>query len=430
MKRLIAKGVDVTIESSEGITPLARATAMNNLALMEVLSDAGSEVNDGSLHDVTRELRMDQMHILVTYGHNVEYPSDRHDGRSALAELCLRGVDHDPTVKQLEKAIDFLIKHNAKIGQRINGKTIFHFALDSSNPILILTAMLKIMWEHINSDAFLYKDKKYTYSLTKYVQRDLFLGPSNQKDDILALLRKKQAQDRFWAHDGSVQPTDYCNGPQIIEDEVMRQKLRLRQQAEEQEDAVKRLELRRFLAIKEVDIHRITHEAELARTREKAMIDRQLSIEAARTQRQISDEAWNQSSHFGAQRRDEEVRHQKQLGDVQLTISRQLRGEELDTDRSRNVMQIEYLEKKTELENDAFRQRAQVEEQSLEARERINTRVSEREMTRLKMQKQLLGEQTMLAAAYQAGGLPTGFPGQRQITGGFVTEPSCAQNLS
>ncbi|KAE8449388.1 hypothetical protein EG329_008289 [Mollisiaceae sp. DMI_Dod_QoI] len=422
VSKLISMSVNVTAENSEGITPLALASSMNNIALMECLLEADAEVDDGSLHDVTRELQLDKVRILIKYGHRIDYPSDRHEGRSALAELCLRAVDSDPTTKQLEKTIQFLINNDAKIGLRnVSGKTIFHYALDSSNPVLILTAMLKIMWEHVNADTFLYSDKTYTYSLTKYVEKDLYQGPRNQKDEILTLFRKKQAIDRYWAHDiMATQPADCCNPPPHIEEEVLRQKARAKRQAEMREDASYMLDLKRMTAIGEVEIQEITAQGELQRAKEKARVDRELLEAQANTQLQITEDAFTLSSRLASERRMAEVRHQKQLGDVQVNVARQMRQEDIETDRSKNMMQIEYLDKKIEMENGGFRQRLAIEEQAKESFDRVAQKGHDREMARIKMQKQLLGQQQSLANTFQGGAGGPGFPGQRQI--GYISE--------
>ncbi|KUJ18648.1 putative ankyrin repeat protein [Mollisia scopiformis] len=424
VSKLIDRGVNVSIEDSEGITPLALASSMNNIALMECLLKSDAEVDDGSLHDVTRELKMDKMRILVQYRHKPNYPSDRHDGRSALAELCLKAVDHDPTVKQLEKAIQFLIINNAKITLRnVSGKTIFHYALDSSNPVLILTAMLKILWEHVNDDAFLYVAKDYTYSLTKYVEKDLFLGPPHQKPEILALLRKKQATDRFWATDiMAAQPDDYCNGPPHIEEEVIRQKARLKRQAEMREEAAYALRLKKMAAEGDVEVLQIAARGEYARMQEKARVEKELLEAASITQLQISEDAWNQAARLQEEARVQDIRHQRQLGDVQISVARRIKEEAAEQDRSRNMMQIEYLDKKIELENGGLRGRLMIEEQGAESLSRVNMKEHEREVARLKMQKQLLGQQQSFASSIRGSvsGQSGGYPGQRQI--GFISE--------
>jgi hypothetical protein len=382
---------------------------------MECLIEANAEVDDGSLHDVARELRLDKMRLLIKYGHRLDYPSDRHDGRSVLAELCLKAVDHDPTVKQLEQAIQLLILKDANIGlQNVSGKTIFHYALDSSNPVLILTAMLKLMWEHINDDKFLYSDTTYTYSLTKYVEKGLYQGPRHQEREILSLLRRKQAMDRFWAHDILVtQPDDYKNGPPHIEEEVLRQKARKKRQEEMREDASYMLDLKRMTAVNEVEIMSITAQGEISCAQEKARADREILNAAANSQLQIEEEAGMQRSRLAGQQRLEEVRHQKQLGDVRVNVTRLLGQEEVERERTKNVMQIEYLDKKVEMENSGYKQRLAIENQGMEENDRVMNKQHEREMARIKMQKTLLGQQQSFANTLQGAGL-----NQRQI--GYV----------
>jgi hypothetical protein len=45
--------------------------------------------NDSSLHEAARCLQLDIASILVKHGHNPNFPSRLHGGRSALGELCL-----------------------------------------------------------------------------------------------------------------------------------------------------------------------------------------------------------------------------------------------------------------------------------------------------------------------------------------------------
>lgn len=431
VSRLVSRGVDVAIENSEGITPLSLASSMNNMALMDCILEAGAERDDGSLHDVSAELKMDRMRLLIKHKHSVNYPSDRHDGRSALAELCLKAVDHDPTVKELERGILLLIAApGAKITKKdVSGKTIFHYALDSSNPALILPAMLKIFWEDVNNDAFLYIDKEYTYSLTKYVEKDRFKGPRNQKKEILELLRRKDALDRFWAQDiMAIQPDDYCNGPPHIEEEVIRQKQRLKRQAEMREETHHALELKRLAVVGEAEVLQLKAQSEYERMQEKARIERELTEAAAITQQRITEDSWQLTSRLQEEARKQDIHHQRQLGDVQLSVARRIKAEGIEADRSRNMMQIEYLDKKIEMENGGYRSRLMIEEQGAESMSRVNQKDHEREVARMRMQKQLLGQQQTLAS--QFGSFSSGHgnasgsgyipPGQRQI--GFISE--------
>src|SRR5450432_1955750 len=146
LEMLIAKGAKVAVPDETGISPLAWASQVGNTSVMTLLSKAGAEVDDGSLHDAARELRCDAMRVLIKYGHEVDYPSARHGGRSALAELCYKAVDNGPSL-DLEEAIRCLIANGADFRMKFaRGKTIFHYALDSCDPVTILKALLKPFW--------------------------------------------------------------------------------------------------------------------------------------------------------------------------------------------------------------------------------------------------------------------------------------------
>ncbi|KAH6712645.1 hypothetical protein BKA61DRAFT_521868 [Leptodontidium sp. MPI-SDFR-AT-0119] len=426
--KLLTKGAKVTEPDSEGITPLNLAGSLTNTDIMGYILQAGAETDDGSLHDVARQLRCDVMRTLIKNGHEVDYPSDRHEGRSALAELCLRAMDNSPSPAKLEDAIQCLIVNDANIREvSYSGKTIFHYALDSSDPVTILAVLLKMMWKFVNEDAFLFTDKKYTYSLTKYVEKGLFGGPQHQKQELVQLLRNKRAKDRFWANSiDDVQPDDYCNGPPHIEAEVLLQKSRLKRQSEQREDVQRLLELKRTTVIGEVEIMNIMTQAEIARERQKGMVERELLTEKANTQMQLDMTADVQRDKMLKQKYLRDEGHKRQLRDIQVSTQRAIMAEESEKERARSVMQIEFMEKRTQIENAAMRERAEIENNGTRTRlaiegsafqehERVLVKQHERELARIKMQKQLVAGQTTLAGTFQGAGL-----NQRQI--GYITE--------
>jgi hypothetical protein len=124
----------VAIQDDSGMTPLALACQGGNSTIMDYLLKYGADVDDGSLHDAAGQLRCDAIRVLIKHGHDPNYPSERHGGRSALSELCFKAVDNDPSSEDLVEAIRCLIANGADIKQRgLNGKTPFHYALDSSD---------------------------------------------------------------------------------------------------------------------------------------------------------------------------------------------------------------------------------------------------------------------------------------------------------
>src|SRR6266536_3454405 len=109
VSKLISKGAKVNVADPDGVTPLAMASRLGNADIMELLLKAGAECNDGSLHDAARGLRCDAIRVLIEYGHEPDYPSVLHDGRSALAELCLNAVLYSPEPADMEDAIVCLV---------------------------------------------------------------------------------------------------------------------------------------------------------------------------------------------------------------------------------------------------------------------------------------------------------------------------------
>ena len=418
--KLVAKGVNVTMPDAEDVTPLTRASRLGNTAIMESLLEADAECDDGSLHDAARELRLDSMRLLIKYGHHVDYPSNRHDGRSVLAELCLKAVDYTTTPAKLEEAIMCLVLNNANIrlrrpSQKHSGKTIFHYALDSSDPMSILPIMLKTMWEFINEDCFLYRDSTYTYSLTKYVEKNIDLGPRDQKNEILRLLRIKGSIDRFWANDiDAPQPADYCGAPEEIEREVMRQKTRQKIKSERREDAMDMLDIKRLTTVREMEIMELQTAAKIKRDREKAANELQLLTTRADTLLQLETYADEERLRLMSTKQLHELTHRKELAKLEVQTKRTIRQEAFEDERTRNVMQIEYVDARIQKENDGTRSRLAIEDSARHDEDRILTKRHEREMARIKMQRQLVEKNEAFARSLQGTGM-----NQRQI--GYVT---------
>jgi ankyrin repeat protein len=138
------------VTGADGFSPLALACRLSRANIMEILLKKNPENDDGSLHDAAANLHCDAMDILIKHGHHIDYPSERHDGRSALAELCLNCVNRTPKPeeKEIHHAVKFLMDKGCDLGLQCLSedktfRTILHFALDSSDPMLILPALFE-----------------------------------------------------------------------------------------------------------------------------------------------------------------------------------------------------------------------------------------------------------------------------------------------
>ncbi len=411
LEKLISKGAKVTVTDINGSTPLALASQVGNSTVMAQLLEAGAEVNDGSLHDAARELRCDAMRVLIKYGHEVDFPSDRHDGRSALAELCYKAVDNG-SCPDLEEAIACLIANDADITLHfVGGKTILHYALDSSDPLTILRALLKSIWKTINDECYLFTDGKHTYSPTKYVEKGLALGPAMQNEEVIQLLKKNRAVDRFWANAIDVsQPIDYCGAPQHLEDEVNRQRARAKRLSEQHEDVLKQVELKRLLAIEEGKILQRQTDEEIRRELEKARTSQRIFENRADLQQRLETRAELERQRLARVKQANEISHIKAIGEVQVSNQRAIGQAKIEMDQTEHMLQIEYTDTRIQKENEGVRARLAIEGSALQDRDRVLMKQHEREIARMKTQKTLVESTQALANNLRNTGV-----NQRQI---------------
>lgn len=411
LEKLISKGGKVTVTDVNGNTPLALASQVGNATIMAHLLEAGAEVNDGSLHDTARELRCDAMRVLIRYGHEVDFPSDRHDGRSALAELCYKATDNG-SCSDLEEAIACLIANDANITLHfVGGKTILHYALDSSDPLTILRALLKSIWKRINDECYLFTDGQYTYSPTKYVEKGLAMGPAVQNEEVLQLLRRNRAVDRFWAnHIDASQPSDCCGAPRHIEDEVIRQRARAKRLSEQHEDVLKQVELKRLVAIEEGKILQRQTEEEILSEIQKARSSELILKNRANLQQQLETRAEEERQRLARMKQANEISHIKAIGEEQVSNQRAIGQARIEMDQTEHMLQIEYTDTRIQKENDGVRARLAIEGSALQDRERILIKQHEREVARMKTQKTLVESTQALANNLRNTGV-----NQRQI---------------
>ncbi len=116
VKALLLEGADVDVTDYMGRSPLSMATNIGGSIAIEMMGSllaAEPSRDDGSLHNAARELNLPAVKVLVDSGHDPDFPSPCHGGRSALGEVCLKGSDlGDMTAereKSMQKVMNFLI---------------------------------------------------------------------------------------------------------------------------------------------------------------------------------------------------------------------------------------------------------------------------------------------------------------------------------
>src|SRR5262249_39696800 len=160
------------------------------------------QIDDGSLHEAARELHVDAVKLLLKAGHNPDFPSFKHEGRSPLGELCLCTAGDGQNLK-IKQTITALVDGNANPMVKWRAKSALLLALDNPSPIPVTTAFLEsYMWKHINEEANLFVSGVLTYSPTTYVSKRLFDGRHSDQRELVTLLRSFGCQDRFFAAEG------------------------------------------------------------------------------------------------------------------------------------------------------------------------------------------------------------------------------------
>ena len=269
------------------------ATQINDVASIQALLKASAFPNDGSLHDAARMVNSDVINLLLQHGYDPNFPSIRSDGRPPLFELCLHAPFYlqqsQSTIQQKEKqikeAIQALIQGGALTGEQLpqaeNRSMIIH-ALDSSNPLMMTKALLECgLFKDINKDLNLFDDGKYTYSLTKYVEKGKCRGDKTQTQALIKLLKGFGAKDRFWKNEGP-QPPDMVDPPSRIALAEEERKLALKRRQEEEDALRRRIEAQQLEIANQRRKIALEQEAEQAKQAREDLIFRQRQAQEQR----------------------------------------------------------------------------------------------------------------------------------------------------
>src|SRR5271155_2468041 len=87
---LLALGADINLTNYKGESALIWACRSDKAKyFLPYFEEARSLPNDGSLHDVAKLYRPDILNMLLGNGHDPNYRSELHGGRTVLEEICL-----------------------------------------------------------------------------------------------------------------------------------------------------------------------------------------------------------------------------------------------------------------------------------------------------------------------------------------------------
>ncbi|KAL8408048.1 hypothetical protein RB594_006740 [Gaeumannomyces avenae] len=410
----------VNITDTTGNTALTLATQIGGevgTTMMTSILAAEPSKDDGSLHNAARELDVRAMQVLAEFGHDIDFPSPLHGGRSALGEICLHAADIPLTPareKAMEKAMAFLIEQGTDPSIRLEEKSVLLLALESQEPVTTARALLKVgMWKHINKPFNNYTDGRFTYSPTEYVARVMTsarLGGEANREQLLALLKANRAASVFYANDGP-QP----EGAQGLPDELLRAERERRARAERQ-----RLE-------------REDHQGVLVRTDEMAALQNRIAeekaaVENARDRRRRADKLeamreWTAAEEeafarrVAAQRAEREAAldHARLAAESELEKARLLADTEVDAEARKQRRQIEYRKALGEEQVAAERNLSAVRAAERDELAYHEERSDGRARARIAQQRALVDSQAALAASLGNAGVT----GRRQV--GYIT---------
>lgn len=412
VRKIILAGAEVDVVDATGNTPLTMATRVGGdigTTMMTNILAAEPSKNDGSLHNAARELNIRAVQVLAEFGHELDFPSPIHGGRSALGELCLNAAHAGPLTasqeKQMEKVMAYLIENGTDLSLQSDGKSLLILALSSSDPILTTRSLLKVgMWKHINADFNTYTSNNHVYSPTQYVLR--LLPQSDTSSSLLSLLRANRAKDTYYALSGP-QPADAINPPSDILLAERARVARIEQQAAEEEDHRRQLNRTKEAAIlaDQVFIRRAELEEAKARREMGLLRDRGLvedELFAAQLRRQKEEQ--NAKLRYEVEMAQVGARNVKLLGDADVEVQGQKQRAMLEWERQ---IGGERVSNAKEMAAVRVREREDVD--------RVDEKATRRVVGRIDAQRKLVEKQDQLAARFVAAGV-----NPRQI--GYVDE--------
>ncbi|KAG8167524.1 hypothetical protein KVR01_003213 [Diaporthe batatas] len=416
VKKLVFAGAEVDVADVTGNTPLTLATEIGGdlgTMIMQNILAAEPSQNDGSLHNAARELNVAAMQVLVDHGHEIDFPSPIHGGRTALGELCLHAADGGALTaaqeKTMEKAMAYLLKQNTDLSLLSDGKSVLLLAMESREPIVTTRALLKAgMWKHINRPFNHFTDSTYTYSPTQYVKR--VLPQSNHSDQLLNLLKANRGQDIYYANEGP-QPEGATGLPDDIVRIERQRKARLERIQLEAEDHSRNLSRTKEFADIQDQIFAQRAQLEDARSRQQ----RSTEIEGIRERAQLEEELFNEAVRRQRAERAAAMEHQSSITQAAIERKRLEAETEFEAEGRRQLQLLEYEKATADAREEHARQMTANRVDERQAIDRLDREHDSRIKNRIAQQKKLVDSQNQLAN--QLG--TVGMPQRRQI--GYIS---------
>ncbi|KAH8890162.1 ankyrin [Thozetella sp. PMI_491] len=333
------------------------ASRSGNHNLVALLLNGKPGKNDGSLHEASRCFHPKVMQMLMDAGHDADYRSTKHGGRTALAEMALLGrIPAD--VSTAEEAAEMLKDAGANPLVQVHGSSVMFLALDNQEPVPIVQMLLeKILWKYVNDEACIYQEGDLNYSPTMYVAKGIAKSPPSASADLIRLLKDHGATDRYYATIEKAQPADAVGLPAHIQDyedarrarerrlqlEEEEHSIALRREAEQAQHRVRIADLEHDSVIRHGDAlsaqalrHRgLAHNQDIQIEAEKHHNTSNIAMSEANTRSRIGWQAHRDTEEMRAEVRGNDLAHAAQTRAADLEHARQVQTQRVN-ERAQN----------------------------------------------------------------------------------------------
>jgi hypothetical protein len=234
---LLNRGARVSQKDARERTSLCYAARNGDILTLKTILKKNPPVDDGSLHEAARELHADAVKLLIQSGHDIHFPSSKHDGRSPLCELCYAcKASQDP--EHLERTLAELTAAKAQPLRKSRGRTAIFMAMENANPVPVVTALIEVCkhYRDLDDPRNVYEEEDYFYSPTMYIKKGIIRQSEAIAAELLDKLQLYSEIDRYYAKERMQQPEDACGMPPRIQESYNRQWMRESRREEEDED--------------------------------------------------------------------------------------------------------------------------------------------------------------------------------------------------
>ncbi|KAG6006684.1 hypothetical protein E4U21_006759 [Claviceps maximensis] len=419
VKLLLLEGAEVDTLDYLGRTPLSMATHVGqdvSVQMVSLLLAADPSRDDGSLHNASRDMNLPVVKVLVQSGHDPDFPSPLHEGRSALAELCLHGSDSNDLgaerERTMQKVMTFLIDSKSDLSLKSSNKSLLRLCFEAADPLATTRSLLKSgMWKHINEPFnYHYTADGHVYSPTMYVKR--ILPQTDTSASLLQILESNRASDVYYALTGA-QPGDAVGLPEDLAVQERSRKARLERLAEETEEFSIAMARKREIASVEQQI--LAQKAAMEDMRRRKLHNEDIITVKSRAQ---LEESLASAAH--ARR----IQEHHTLSDLSIGRTRALAATEVEAQDARQRKALEWETRLNTEKVDNARALSSIRISERQEVERLDQGAEARIKARIEAQRKLVESQEKLAKRLADGsnGAPVGMGDARRQQIGYVTE--------